>query len=179
MPMARKKTAKKNNERSGSLVLVSVSALALSSMPLGKANAQNINIACATDIDIGQNVACGTGNIIIRPDGGILQNGCIVSVSPPSRARCQMSVTGAAPTRSVVVDMDPTPIAAIAGGTQVTLDTFRLQKDGQIGSANQLTYTTAELTAAVTINVGATMRFTDQQPKGVYVGNIGINANFN
>lgn len=160
-------------------VLVSVSALAISAAPFDMAKAQTINLNCPQNLYIGQLVACGTGNIEIRPNGGIVQNGCVGIISPPIRAQCQISITGAPPTKSLEVTFDPTPVLVTGATDTVTLDAFLMQKKGVGGGVTKLLYTTGELTVPVTINVGATVNFVSGQGKGLYSGNISINANFN
>lgn len=181
-----KETRSKKSQKKGgagltkkNIVLVSVSALALSAYPFRDAHGQAVNINCTQDFGFGQHIACGNGSLRIDPDGSTNIVGCLISLSAPSPARCLLTVSGPPPTRDVKVTFNTNTIVINDGGLTVTMKNFKMQEFGQPTTAAKLTFTPLELTTTIKIDVGGTLNFTDKQPQGNYSGNLTVNANFN
>lgn len=142
-------------------------------------SAQTLNTSCAQNLQIGEHVACSIGTLRIRPNGTTVITGCLAVLTVPQAGQCTVSVTGGAATRDVIVDFPTQPVNISFGGNNVSMNNFRLEKTATTGTAATITLTTAEITAPVVFDVGATASFGDNQAAGTYTGGVTIRARFN
>lgn len=159
--------------------LVSVSVLALSALPFLSAYGQTLKASCPQNFKVGEHAACGTGSLRINPDGSVSTAACIVTLTNPDPGKCTVSVTGGTATRDVIVSVTQASIFLSATGQQVTVDDFRLQDTAKTMTGTKVTYTPAEITAPVNIDVGGRLNFSNNQPSGIYTGKLSVKAVFN
>lgn len=139
---------------------------------------QNINVGCAQLFSVGEHIACSVGTLRIRPNNTTVITGCLSTLTAPQAGQCTVSVTGAAPTRDVVVEFPTTPINITDAPNSASVNIFRLEKTTAAGTAAAITYTPGQITAPVVLNVGGTLSFVDNQPDGMYSGGVNIRARF-
>ncbi len=156
--------------------LIAISALALSAGYNLPALAQ-LQITCAQRFFIGAHDACSTGTLQVDPDGGTALVGCLVSSASPAPGRCILSTLGTGPTKSIVVKFQKTSINISGAGTQVKVDNFLMSPVGTVATGTQFTFTPTEVKNTVTLDIGGTAYFSNNQTIGVYTGTLSITAN--
>lgn len=167
-----KKLAKKGRDA----VLVTVSALAISSFSTDAYAAMQIDCT-GNPIRMGQNIPCSaSGRYTVRPDGAVITNaGCVVFVVPPQVAQCVVRNIGAPTTRDHLMAFPLHSIPVNDGGNSVVLNNFRMKRTGT-GAVNQasLLLTSAEINGTVTLDVGFRVDFTNPGSIGSYVGAVSM-----
>lgn len=164
-----------NSTVAQSAALVSVSALALISAP-GPVHAA-LAINCAPNqIVFGSNIPCGNGSIRIRPNGSTTILGCAVKLAAADEGSCTFRDTVA--TKSAVISFKSTSVFLNNGGAKVTMDNFMMLERGKVTSASKLTFTSNELKAGVTVDVGGLVHFSTAQPQGRYTGTVIISVDY-
>jgi len=157
--------------------LVAVSSLAITAFPgVNQAVALPTLTCTGTGLQIGQHVACGTGDFVIEPDGGINPNGCYYSLSAPQRAQCTISNLGAPTSRPVLVTFTAPGTILNDGGNTIQLDNYRMRRTAAGPTLPSISFTSGEVNAGASFYIGARVQFTRGTSVGTYSGTITINA---
>ena len=176
--------ASANKTDSAKNILVRVSALAVLAAPawITSARAQNLKLTCKQPIDIGNIIATNcAGSYVISPDG-VHKNvgGCLVVNSAAQAGSCELSVTGGAATKSAVVAFTKADflLSAAQAFTSVKMDSLRMKLRDETTIVTKLTLGTPTLASKVTIDIGGTLNFDNNQSAGSYSGQVSVSANF-
>lgn len=166
-------------------ILVRVSALAFLSSPLwcGSARAQNLQLNCTRNIDIGNLVASGcTDKYIISPDGAHVNPGCLKISQAAVAGSCTLKVTGGVATKSAVITFNNPQFAMqnTKTFTSAKMTSLRMKLRSDTVIASKLTLGVTTLTSpTITIDIGGTLNYSNMQAAGTYSGKVAIKANFN
>ena len=156
--------------------MVAVPALALNSAHMPKACAQ-VQISCPADLSFNRFFVCGTGSLEAKASGGTNKNGCIVVKNAATAAQCIVRNGGIPVTKSVSVQFTINSINITNAGSNARVDGFEMLEINGTTATSKLTLSATSVNNTVTINVGATLNFNENQSTGSYIGSINISAN--
>lgn len=157
-------------------IMVAISALAIRAAVPSPASAQ-VLITCSQNLRFGRVAACAFGSFTVTPSGMTNTAGCAVQTQPGTAARCLISTGGVTPTKDVKVQLTSNFVNINNGGNNARVDKFQLLYTGTATPQTFLTLTPTEVSNGVTVNVGATVEHTKNQPLGSYVGSIRMTVN--
>lgn len=137
-----------------------------------------VAINCAVGLGLGVSAQCSsTAVLVINPDGSsMVTSGCLAITSPVKAGQCVISATGPL-TKNVRVDFAKTFVDINNGTKQVHVDSLKMQYTPTVAAASKFTFTPAEISNTVTINIGGTAHIGTSQGLGIYTGNITVRAN--
>ena len=148
----------------------------------GSARAQNLQLTCKQDIDIGNLIASGcTGDYIISPNGVHNNTNCLIINGTAMAGSCTLKVQGKAATKSAVLTFQKGFFTMFGskGGT-VKMTNLRMKNRSQPTITPTLTFTTGTLNGGpLTIDIGGTLNYVDGQTEGTYSGKVALSVNFN
>lgn len=164
--------------------LIRISALAAMASPFwnGSARAQNLQITCKQEIDIGNLIASGcSGKYVIAPGGTHNNTACLIINNTAVAGTCSIKVQGKAATKSAVMTFQKGFFTMVGskGGT-VKMTNLRMKNRTQPTVTPTLTFTTGTLNGGpITVDIGGTLNYIDGQTEGTYTGKVAVSINFN
>lgn len=163
--------------------LVRISTLAILAAPhwWSTARAQNLQITCKQDINIGNLIAYGcSGQYVISPDGNHNDmGGCLILNNSAQEGSCDIKVVGKAATKGATATFTKTffTLSGTKGGT-AKMSNLRMKLGSMTTIASQLTMGNTTVDKDPTLFIGGTLNYSDNQTAGSYVGNVAIKIEF-
>lgn len=163
-----------SNKKQQSPVLVTLSVL-LAGL-CSPAAAYAASVTCSGPVDFGQIASCASSSTItVRADGSLSTTGCATPLGgaySPGLCVANNTTTAATP---YTVSITPTSIALAGGAPAMTVDNFKMRKNGTAPSFSA-SFTATE--AILSIDVGATLNMNANQPQGSYSGSYTLTVNY-